>query len=139
MKLEVSIPTKSAKMQRSGRPINFAFVLFFAVGIVRLRGFQFLFFLSTFIVPPAELPFATYHSWAHKVCNQFCHKTSTNSNTLSWSQHWVWNHNSNSNQVNVSYLVNEYLSYDIPVGAVNIDSTWYLNELNLNCLKKWKT
>jgi len=56
------------------------------------------------IVPTADIPAASYALWAHL--------------------HWVWGHNSNSNQANVTQLVSDYLAHDIPVGAVNIDSTW---------------
>jgi alpha-glucosidase (family GH31 glycosyl hydrolase) len=59
---------------------------------------------GTYVVSPAELPAAPYYKWAHG--------------------HWVWNHNSAVNQQNTTGIVQEYLEHDIPVSAVNIDSTW---------------
>lgn len=38
--------------------------------------------------------------------------------------HWVWLHNSEVSQENILALVDGYKSRGIPVGAVNIDSTW---------------
>ena len=56
------------------------------------------------IVEPVTLAPTQYTSWAHK--------------------HWIWLHNSEANQQNITTLANEYLSRGIPVGAVNLDSTW---------------
>ena len=56
------------------------------------------------VVPPAALEASPYHIWAH--------------------QHWVWNKNGYSTQVNVTQLVDDYIVHDIKFGAVNIDSTW---------------
>jgi len=42
-----------------------------------------------------------------------------------WAHHHlVWIHNSVGSQSNITDLVNQYLSHNIPVSAVNIDSTW---------------
>lgn len=60
---------------------------------------------SEYIVPPAtDLAPSSYQKWAHK--------------------HWVWNHNGNNYQQSAYDLVDGYLSRDIPVGNVNIDSMW---------------
>jgi len=56
------------------------------------------------IVEAAALPDSAYHPWAHS--------------------HWVWLHNGQNNQQNTTDLVKGYLDNDIPVGGVNIDSTW---------------
>lgn len=60
---------------------------------------------SAYIVPPAsDISPALYGRWAHL--------------------HFVWNHNELSTQANVTQLISDYLSHNIKVGAVNIDSTW---------------
>lgn len=56
------------------------------------------------LVPEADIPPATYHTWAHK--------------------HWVWLHHGQSNQQNATDIVDGYLSRGIPVGGYNIDSEW---------------
>lgn len=56
------------------------------------------------VVPSVVTPPTNYQKWAHL--------------------HWVWVKNSDGNQVNVTNLVNGYKDNHIPVGAVNIDSTW---------------
>lgn len=56
------------------------------------------------IISAASLPSSIYHSWAHS--------------------HWVWLHNGLSNQQNTTDLINGYISRNIPVGGVDIDSTW---------------
>lgn len=38
--------------------------------------------------------------------------------------HMVWLHNSQTNQVDIQKMFDDYTSRDIPFGAVNIDSTW---------------
>lgn len=62
------------------------------------------FALSTVVVPSVNLNPSNYHKWAH--------------------YNWVWLKNSEGNQQSVSNLVQTYLDNGIPVGAVNIDSTW---------------
>lgn len=57
-----------------------------------------------FIVPPAPTRATNYQKWAHL--------------------HWVWLHNSEGNQANITALVQGYADHQIPVGAVNIDSEW---------------
>lgn len=79
-----------------------------------MTGFKLLFLvivcsstMSAFckIVVPASIQKPTnYPTWAHR--------------------HWVWLHNDLGNQQNVFDLVHNYTSRGIPVGAVNIDSTW---------------
>ena len=61
-------------------------------------------FCTVTLVPAAKLAASPYHRWAH--------------------EHWVWNHNSLSNQGNVTQLIDDYAKYNIKVGGVNIDSTW---------------
>jgi alpha-glucosidase (family GH31 glycosyl hydrolase) len=56
------------------------------------------------VVPSALLLPSPYQRWAH--------------------EHWVWNHNSKSDQVDVLQLIEDYAAHDIKVGGVNIDSTW---------------
>ena len=57
-----------------------------------------------YIIQPANLTSSPYDIWAH--------------------YHWIWLANPEENQKNISKLVDDYISYDIPVGAVNIDSSW---------------
>ena len=38
--------------------------------------------------------------------------------------HWVWNYNRYSTQGNVTELLEAYAAHNIPVGGINIDSTW---------------
>ena len=47
------------------------------------------------VVPTAELEPSPYHIWAH--------------------QHWVWNKNGYSTQVNVTELIDDYIAHDIKV------------------------
>ena len=56
------------------------------------------------IVPAANLAPSPYHRWAH--------------------EHWVWNHNSMSDQQDLEQLMDDYAAHDIKFGGVNIDSTW---------------
>lgn len=56
------------------------------------------------IVPEAELAPAPYHRWAH--------------------EHWIWNHNSKSDQADAEELMSAYEDHDIKYGGVNIDSEW---------------
>lgn len=56
------------------------------------------------IVPPVDLAPSPYHRWAH--------------------EHWVWNHNSMSDQADVKQLMDDYEAHDIKFSGVNIDSTW---------------
>eukprot|EP01038_Epipyxis_sp_PR26KG_P009737 gene9737-13103_t len=56
------------------------------------------------LIPVANLKPTNYQKWAH--------------------YHFVWLHNSESNQNNVSNLIKDYHSHNIPFGAVNIDSMW---------------
>ena len=57
-----------------------------------------------YIVQPAYQSPTNYPKWAH--------------------YQWVWLHNSEITQNNILALVQGYVERDIPVGAVNIDSTW---------------
>src|SRR5688500_118314 len=57
-----------------------------------------------YVVPVADLNPTNYQKWAH--------------------YHWVWLHNHDSNQDNTTALLKGYKDHNIPVGAVNIDSTW---------------
>ena len=54
-------------------------------------------FSSQFVEPP-------YPAWAHS--------------------HWVWLNGKIQNQSLLIDMVNTYISYGIPVGALNIDSAW---------------
>lgn len=68
-----------------------------------------LFIIETFskeyIVPPAtQVGKAPYASWAH--------------------HHWVWLSHFQESQESLQQLVSDYQKYQIPVGAVNIDSGW---------------
>lgn len=56
------------------------------------------------VVEPASLKPTSYHRWAH--------------------EHWVWNHNDKSDQVDVMQLIQDYADHNIRVSAVNIDSEW---------------
>jgi alpha-glucosidase (family GH31 glycosyl hydrolase) len=67
-------------------------------------------FIKSYIVKPADLNAAPYDIWAH--------------------YHWVWLSNPKENQNAIIELVNDYKSYDIPVGAVNLDSAWPQNYQN---------
>jgi hypothetical protein len=60
--------------------------------------------LPNYIVRPASQSPTNYPKWAH--------------------YQWVWLHNSEITQDNILNLVQGYTAHDIPVGAVNIDSTW---------------
>jgi hypothetical protein len=70
-----------------------------------------------YIVKPVNLAGTNYQNWAHL--------------------HWVWLHNGQSNQQNVTDLVKGYKSHQIPLGAVNIDSTWatYFDNFEVNTEK----
>jgi alpha-glucosidase (family GH31 glycosyl hydrolase) len=57
-----------------------------------------------YMIPPVRLSSAPYDIWAH--------------------YHWVWLANPQENQEAILKLVSDYQSYNIPVGAVNIDSSW---------------
>jgi hypothetical protein len=60
--------------------------------------------LGGFVVPPVSLAPTKYQKWAH--------------------YHWAWVKNSDGNQANVTALYKGYLDNKIPLGAINIDSTW---------------
>ena len=55
---------------------------------------------TTQIVPPASLAPSPYQKWAH--------------------YHWVWLVNDDGNQENCTNLIDDYISNEIPVGALNI-------------------
>ena len=55
------------------------------------------------VVPSARLASAPYAEWAH--------------------HHWVW-YNSGHNQSEIQDMVADYFSYNITVGAVDVDSGW---------------
>jgi len=78
-----------------GKCIFFFFCLVLSVLSVRLPVYP---------IPQSDEPQALYPDWAH--------------------DHWVWLHNSVSNQSNVMSMVQGYLSYNIKVGAIDIDSDW---------------
>lgn len=80
-------------------------VLFVNIELVRSQ--------TTFVVEPVELAEALYAEWAH--------------------HHWVWIGNNQETQANLIDHVTDYLSYSIPVGAVNVDSAWPSNYQNF----KW--
>ena len=65
---------------------------------------------NSYIVKPENLNSAPYDIWAH--------------------YHWIWLANEEGEQNATIKLVNDYISYDIPVGAVNLDSSWPLNYNN---------
>ena len=56
------------------------------------------------IVPEAKLAPSPYYRWAH--------------------EHWIWNHNSKSDQADAQQLMDDYEKHDIKYGGVNIDSEW---------------
>lgn len=56
------------------------------------------------IVPPVQLQSAPYAEWAH--------------------HHWVWLDAKRQNQSILLDMVQQYLHYNIPVGALNVDSMW---------------
>ena len=58
----------------------------------------------SYIIKPANLTEAPYDIWAH--------------------YHWIWLGFDDENQDSIKKLVDDYRSYDIPVGAVNLDSSW---------------
>lgn len=70
-----------------------------------------------FIVDPVNLKPTNYQKFAH------CH--------------FVWLHESDTNQDSVKTLVDQYKTYNIPVGAVNIDARWetYFNNFIVNTEK----
>eukprot|EP01089_Gocevia_fonbrunei_P020690 TRINITY_DN7769_c0_g1_i2.p1 TRINITY_DN7769_c0_g1~~TRINITY_DN7769_c0_g1_i2.p1 ORF type:complete len:588 (-),score=108.30 TRINITY_DN7769_c0_g1_i2:90-1853(-) len=57
-----------------------------------------------YTIPPSDQPSPLYPEWAH--------------------HHWVWLSSSQANQTSEMQFVNDFLAYDIPVGAVDIDSQW---------------
>eukprot|EP01100_Stratorugosa_tubuloviscum_P007366 TRINITY_DN3076_c0_g1_i1.p1 TRINITY_DN3076_c0_g1~~TRINITY_DN3076_c0_g1_i1.p1 ORF type:complete len:621 (-),score=259.19 TRINITY_DN3076_c0_g1_i1:60-1853(-) len=59
---------------------------------------------QVYIVPPSNALAALYPEWAH--------------------YHWVWLSSSQANQQAEIQLVEDYLSHNISVGCVNIDSAW---------------
>ena len=71
-------------------------VVFAAASIVESNSF--------YIVRPETQSPTNYPKWAH--------------------YQWVWLHNSQITQDNILALVDGYTERGIPVGAVNIDSTW---------------
>ncbi len=72
--------------------------------VLAVLGTSFVNAIDVHVVPTAKLESSPYHRWAH--------------------EHWVWNKNTASTQVNVTQLVDDYEKYDIKFGGVNIDSTW---------------
>jgi alpha-glucosidase (family GH31 glycosyl hydrolase) len=57
-----------------------------------------------FIVSPSPTQATNYQKWAH--------------------YHWVWLKNGDGNQANETSFIQGYKDNNIPVGALNIDSTW---------------
>jgi alpha-glucosidase (family GH31 glycosyl hydrolase) len=72
----------------------------FIVGLTVLAGTV----QSAFVVPPSPTKATNYQKWAH--------------------YHWVWLKNDDGNQANETSLIQGYQDNNIPVGALNIDSTW---------------
>lgn len=72
--------------------------------VVLLANLWSLFATPDAIVPSVVLKPTNYQKWAHL--------------------HWVWLKNGDGNQQNVTNFVNSWEANKIPVGAVNIDSTW---------------
>ena len=56
------------------------------------------------VVPEEKQTPSPYHLWAHL--------------------HWAWLHASKLNQKDALQLIQDYKSYDIPVGGTNCDSSW---------------
>ncbi len=79
------------------RPILFQFIL----SIISLLSVA---ASVDFIIPPVNLKPTGYQKWAHL--------------------HWAWLKNSDGNSESVKALVQGYKDNGIPLGAVNIDSTW---------------
>lgn len=59
---------------------------------------------ENFIVDPVKLTQAPYALWAHYP--------------------WVWLHRDDESQAASIQLVNDYIYYNIPIGAILIDSAW---------------
>ena len=59
---------------------------------------------NNYVVEPVKLEESLYPEWAH--------------------YHWIWLSFSDGTQENLTQLYKDYQSYDIPVGAINIDSSW---------------
>lgn len=59
---------------------------------------------APYVVPPSPTKATNYQKWAHL--------------------HWVWLKNSDGNQANETAFIQGYKDNNIPVGALNIDSTW---------------
>lgn len=59
---------------------------------------------TEYIVDPVRLTEAPYALWAHFP--------------------WVWLHRDDESQESSIQLVNDYIYYDIPIGAILIDSAW---------------
>jgi alpha-glucosidase (family GH31 glycosyl hydrolase) len=72
--------------------------------IILISYLSLIFAKDIYIVSPAKLSPTNYPRWAH--------------------YHWIWLHHDQSNQNNITNLVNDYQSYNIPVGGVNVDSEW---------------
>jgi alpha-glucosidase (family GH31 glycosyl hydrolase) len=66
-------------------------------------------------LPKSSTPQAAYPDWAH--------------------DHWVWLSSPVANQNSMLQLVKDYQKYDIPVGAVDLDSMWSTGVNNF----KWDT
>jgi alpha-glucosidase (family GH31 glycosyl hydrolase) len=71
---------------------------------ILLGSFSRLFATPGEIVPAVQLKATGYQKWAHL--------------------HWAWLHNGQGNQENVTNFVNGWEANNIPLGAINIDSTW---------------
>jgi len=59
---------------------------------------------AAYVVEPTDTPSAPYPDWAHR--------------------HWAWVSSDDSNQTSVLANLDGYLTRNIPVGAVNVDSAW---------------
>jgi alpha-glucosidase (family GH31 glycosyl hydrolase) len=78
--------------------------MFFVTFIVLLGALGFLTATPDAIVDSVQLKPTGYQKWAHL--------------------HWAWLKNSDGNQENVTNFVNGWEANKIPLGAINIDSTW---------------
>jgi alpha-glucosidase (family GH31 glycosyl hydrolase) len=78
--------------------------LIFAALIALLGCLSTFVVAGPYVVAPVTLKATNYQKWAH--------------------YHWAWVKNSDGNQQNVTALMKGYQEHNIPLGAVNIDSTW---------------
>jgi alpha-glucosidase (family GH31 glycosyl hydrolase) len=87
--------------------VFFLTIVFFATTLLSNESFD--------IVAPVYLTEAPYAEWAH------------------YHMIWLGNKGDTETQANLVQLVNDYLAHSIPVGAINVDSSWPQNYQNF----KW--